>query len=48
MDNANNQVTLTYQITTTEKDTLNKSQDEQSAAFADVEFSFIEQRNLVF
>ena len=48
MDNANNLITLSYQIEATEMDQVIKAQNELAAFANDIEFSFIEQRNLVF
>ena len=48
MDNQNNAITLSYQIETNDMDTVIKAQDDLAAFSTDIEFSFIEQRNLVF
>ncbi|MBK0402851.1 DUF4956 domain-containing protein [Adhaeribacter sp. BT258] len=48
MDNSSNMITLSYQISTTNMDLVIKAQDELAAFSGDIEFSFIEQRNLVF
>ncbi|HSI90467.1 MAG TPA: DUF4956 domain-containing protein [Adhaeribacter sp.] len=48
MDNEKNAITLSYQIETNHMDRIIKAQDELAAFSPDIEFSFIEQRNLVF
>jgi len=48
MDNENNQITLSYQIATNDMSLVIKAQDDLSAISPDLQFSFIEQRNLVF
>jgi uncharacterized membrane protein YhiD involved in acid resistance len=48
MDNQNNAITLSYQIETNDMDTVIKAQDDLAGFSTDIEFSFIEQRNLVF
>jgi hypothetical protein len=48
MDNENRQITLSYQIETKDMDQVIKAQDELAAYSPEIEFSFIEQRNLVF
>lgn len=48
MDNSGNQITLSYQISTTNMDLVIQAQDALAAFSNDIDFSFIEQRNLVF
>ena len=48
MDNENNQITLSYQIETNDMEQVIKAQDDLALFSGDIEFSFIEQRNLVF
>ena len=48
MDNENNAITLSYQIETNDMDIVVKAQDDLAAFSPEIEFSFIEQRNLVF
>jgi hypothetical protein len=48
MDNENKLITLSYQIETKEMDQVIKAQDELANYSDEIEFSFIEQRNLVF
>ncbi|MFC5270076.1 DUF4956 domain-containing protein [Adhaeribacter terreus] len=48
MDNSGNMITLSYQISTTNMDLVIQAQDALAAFSNDIEFSFIEQRNLVF
>lgn len=48
MDNENNAITLSYQIESNDMDTVVQAQDDLAAFSPDLQFSFIEQRNLVF
>jgi uncharacterized membrane protein YhiD involved in acid resistance len=48
MDNENSVITLSYQIETNDMEQVIKAQDELATFSNDIEFSFIEQRNLVF
>jgi uncharacterized membrane protein YhiD involved in acid resistance len=48
MDNENNVITLSYQIETNDMEQVIKAQDDLATFSGDIEFSFIEQRNLVF
>ena len=48
MDNENNTITLSYQVETDDMEVIIKAQDDLAAFSTDIDFSFIEQRNLVF
>lgn len=48
MDNENHQITLSYQISTNDMALVLKAQDDLSGVSPEIQFSFIEQRNLVF
>src|SRR5687767_12347525 len=48
MDNEHHQITLSYQISTNDMALVLKAQDDLSAVSPEIQFSFIEQRNLVF